>query len=155
MDYRKILVAVGRYEHSLKVFRDAVDLAKKENARLFLLHVVEQKTPDELLDRIGTITDVEQTESIRLLKQYDEQEISRARAWLEELCKEAEEQGVDATEVVEIGNPEELICDVARRLEADLLVLGRTRRGGLIDRFIGSVTSYVLHHTTCNVLVVY
>ncbi len=155
MDYRKILVAVGRYEHSLKVFRDAVDLAKKENARLFLLHVVEQKTPDELLDRIGTITDVEQTESIRLLKQYDEQEISRARTWLEELCKEAEEQGVDATEVVEIGNPEELICDVARRLEADLLVLGRTRRGGLIDRFIGSVTSYVLHHTTCNVLVVY
>ena len=155
MDYRKILVAVGRYEHSLKVFRDAVDLAKKENARLFLLHVVEQKTPDELLDRIGTITDVEQTESIRLLKQYDEQEISRARAWLEELCKEAEEQGVDATEVVEIGNPEELICDVARRLKADLLVLGRTRRGGLIDRFIGSVTSYVLHHTTCNVLVVY
>ncbi len=155
MDYRKILVAVDQYKHSMKVFEEAVELAKKENAQLFLLHVVEQKTPDELMDRIGTYTDIEQTDSIRLLRQYNDQEVSQARAWLGELSEMARDRSVDVMETVEIGDPAELICDIAKRWKADLIVLGRTRRGELLDRFIGSVTNYVVHHTPCSVLLVY
>ncbi len=155
MDYKKILVAVDSYEHSLKVYEDAVEIAKKEKAQLFLLHVLKQKTPDELMDRIGAFSEMEQSESIQVLREFNEHEASFARAWLEELRNKATDSGVDALCAVEIGDPAELICDVAKRWEADLLVIGRTRRSELMDRFIGSVTNYVVHHTPCSILLVY
>ena len=155
MDYKRILVAVDQYKHSLTVFTEALDIAVKEKAQLFLLHVIKQRTPDELMDRIGALGEVEQAESIRMLRQHNELESSRARTWLEELRKKAVDRGVDTLETVEIGDPAELICDIARRWDADLIVLGRTRRSSLLDRFIGSVTHYVIHHTPCSVLLVY
>jgi nucleotide-binding universal stress UspA family protein len=55
---------------------------------------------------------------------------------------------------VEIGDPGQRICDVATEEDVELIVMG-TRDRGLLGRiFSPSVSSYVVSHAPCPVLVV-
>lgn len=40
MEYKKILVAVDQFEHSLEVYEEALDLARKEDAKLMVFHCI-------------------------------------------------------------------------------------------------------------------
>lgn len=55
---------------------------------------------------------------------------------------------------VEIGVPGETILDVAEEEESDLIVMGCRGFGTFRSLFLGSVSSYVLQHAGCPVLVV-
>ena len=60
-----------------------------------------------------------------------------------------------ATEhLVETGEPGPTICAVARRIEADLVVVGSHGHGWLQRVLLGSVSTHVLNHAPCPVLVV-
>jgi nucleotide-binding universal stress UspA family protein len=52
------------------------------------------------------------------------------------------------------GDPREAIVQAAERERADLLVLGSHGRSGLAKMMLGSVSSYVVTHAPCSVLVV-
>jgi nucleotide-binding universal stress UspA family protein len=56
--------------------------------------------------------------------------------------------------VVEIGEPGPTICEVAAREGAEILVVGSHGHGWLQRVLMGSVSTYVLHHAPCPVLVV-
>lgn len=154
MEYKKILVAVDQFEHSLAVYEEALDLARKEDAKLMVFHCIKQDTPAELMGRIGTFAEMDQSESLRIRRQRADEEIVHARAWVEELCKQAIDKGISVESDVEEGNSGPLICDLAAKWGADLIILGRTRRGRLSERFLGSVSNYVIHHTPCSLLLV-
>ncbi len=49
--------------------------------------------------------------------------------------------------------PADALLDVARRVDADLIVVGNVRMQGL-GRLLGSVGNEVSHHAPCNVLIV-
>lgn len=52
-----------------------------------------------------------------------------------------------------LGNPAEVLCELADQVRADLLVVGnRGMQGG--RRFLGSVPNSVSHHSPCSVLIV-
>ncbi len=51
------------------------------------------------------------------------------------------------------GDPERVILAEAERLDADLIVVGNVRMQG-VGRLLGSVGSHVLHHASCNVMIV-
>jgi len=54
---------------------------------------------------------------------------------------------------VRIGNPAEVLCDMAGHLGADVIVVGnRGMQGG--RRFLGSVPNTISHHAPCSVLIV-
>lgn len=55
---------------------------------------------------------------------------------------------------VEIGVPGETILDVAEEEESDLIVMGCRGFGTFRSLILGSVSSYVLQHAACPVLVV-
>jgi nucleotide-binding universal stress UspA family protein len=57
------------------------------------------------------------------------------------------------TEVV-TGDPREAIVDCAEREDVDLVVVGSHGRTGLKKLLLGSVSSHVVSHARCNVLVV-
>jgi len=53
-----------------------------------------------------------------------------------------------------LGDPREVLCDVAREQHADLVVVGSHGRTGLKRLVLGSVASHVVAHAPCTVVVV-
>lgn len=62
--------------------------------------------------------------------------------------------GVKIRTLFEVGDPPLKIREVARREQADLIVMGTHGASRLEDLLFGSVTEKVVHHTGCPVLVV-
>lgn len=57
-------------------------------------------------------------------------------------------------ERIEIGDPGARLCSVAAELMADVIVVGSRGHGAVKRVLLGSVSSYVVHHAQCPVLVV-
>ena len=57
-------------------------------------------------------------------------------------------------QVPRLGNPADEIRKVAETHEADLIVTGATGLGAIGRFFLGSVSTRVVQHATCSVLVV-
>jgi len=52
------------------------------------------------------------------------------------------------------GDPRQTLLDVAQSERADLIVVGSHGRSGLAKMMLGSVSSHVVTHAPCSVLVV-
>jgi nucleotide-binding universal stress UspA family protein len=71
--------------------------------------------------------------------------------------RELVESGVDATLRVVVGvkkDPADLIAEVARELDADVIVVGTRGHGRVAGMLLGSVTQRLLHVAPCPVLAV-
>jgi len=66
----------------------------------------------------------------------------------------AEEAGVETRSVVLRGFPVEAICDAAERFAPQFLVVGSHGWGAMKRALFGSMSTGVLHHAKCPVLVV-
>ena len=73
---------------------------------------------------------------------------------LAEAVRILKDRGLEAKAVERRGDPSDLIIDTATQEGADLIVLGTRRLGGVKRWALGSVSTGVLHHAPCNVLVV-
>lgn len=82
-----------------------------------------------------------------------DQEAQRRRG-LEEAATRLAERGIAAELEVASGDAATAILDVAERSAADLIVMGTRGLGGAERWLIGSVSTKVLHHAPCSVLVV-
>jgi nucleotide-binding universal stress UspA family protein len=71
-----------------------------------------------------------------------------------EAAGRAEEAGVETRTRVLRGFPVELICDAAKMCEPSILVVGSHGRGAMKRALLGSVSSGLVHHAQCPVLVV-
>ena len=85
-------------------------------------------------------------------------ELEGMRHELEELVAGAErklrEVGFATEARVLTGDPRETLLDVARGERADLIVVGSHGRSGIAKMMLGSVSSHVVTHAPCSVLVV-
>ena len=77
-----------------------------------------------------------------------------ATAAIAEAAARAEEAGVETRSVVLRGFPVEAICDAAEKFAPQFLVIGSHGWGAMKRALFGSVSTGVLHHATCPVLVV-
>jgi nucleotide-binding universal stress UspA family protein len=82
-----------------------------------------------------------------------EQEQQRARQ-LDEVVAELAGHGIAATAAPRHGEPAAEILDEADACGAELIVLGTRGLGGAQRWLVGSVSTKVLHHARCSVLVV-
>ena len=62
--------------------------------------------------------------------------------------------GVTTQHLVETGDAGPVICDVAARVGADIVVIGSHGHGLFQRMLIGSVSNHVTHHAPCPVLVI-
>jgi len=62
--------------------------------------------------------------------------------------------GIEVRAVAGVGDPADAIVDEAREWGADLIVVGTRGLGGGQRLVLGSVSTKVLHHAPCDVLVV-
>jgi nucleotide-binding universal stress UspA family protein len=158
MIHRKILVALDKSKHTGKVFQTALDLAKEKVSEIKLLHCVNGNFmvgEASSIGGIGTIGDINIYGNLH--KKYQQklkQEIQKVNDRSEYYCQQALMQKIPATFTCEIGEPGKKICEFAQSWNADLIVLGCRGHSAIAEVLLGSVSSYVIHHAYCSVLVV-
>ncbi|XWS22491.1 hypothetical protein CRYUN_Cryun29cG0039700 [Craigia yunnanensis] len=92
--------------------------------------------------------------SMEFVNSIQEQHKKLALALLEKAKDICAAQGVTAEIITEIGDPRMTICNMAEKLNINLLILGDRGFGKIKRAFIGSVSNYCVHNAKCPVLVV-
>jgi nucleotide-binding universal stress UspA family protein len=139
---RRILHATDFSPASRRAFASALDLARRERARLLLLHVL----PPPSAFRASEAP----TDYLALLAATRRD----AHRRLGVLLARARKTGVSArTRLVE-GAPAPEIARIARSERADVIVIGTHGRTGLARLLLGSVAARVLLLAACPVLTV-
>jgi len=140
-NYKHILLAVDFYENSETVTNKAEDLAKKYQAKLSIVHVVDSLP----------ITDAGYGTDIPFNMDLTAELMAGAKT---RLVKLAEKLGVPEDRLsLEMGSPKTEIIRIAEEKKVDLIVLGSHGRHGL-GLLLGSTANGVLHHASCDVLAV-
>lgn len=146
---KKILVPTDFSDTAQNAFRYALMLADKFNADIELLHVIYPEY--EALDlpvMAAQATKEKAAAAGEVIKEF-------AEIGLAQMHATGQLSGIPALNSdIEIGTPASLIADVARRDEADLIVMGTRGEHNALDRFWGSVTTAVIEHAHCHVWVV-
>jgi nucleotide-binding universal stress UspA family protein len=76
----------------------------------------------------------------------------RAKAYLDECAARVPAELLAGCEV-HVGTPWQGVCDVAKEMNADVIVIGSHGYSGL-DRVLGTTAAKIVNHATCTVLVV-
>lgn len=136
--YKNIVVGYDGSEFSKAAFKEAAFWVKKHGGKVYLVHAV----------------------------YFDSEEFAILPSQLEKrfelggkVCLEAkkaiqEEVGLEAESFVCEGEPPEVLIDIGRGKNADLIALGTYGRRGLKRLLMGSVTTQVILDAPCDVLVV-
>jgi nucleotide-binding universal stress UspA family protein len=137
MNYKKIAVAIDFSKQSLKALDRAITIAKDNSATLLLVNVVDTKT-------FGSIAAYD-------LK-YAEQLKVESEAELDQLKKQALEQGVPAVETLVVqGSPKEILTNLP---EIELIICGETGYNQIEKMMLGSVAERIVRYSKYDVLIV-
>jgi nucleotide-binding universal stress UspA family protein len=150
-EVKKILYATDLSKNSSYAFLYATDLAKRYDAKIVILHVI-QSFPAYGDPYAGIPVLVEQKEP--------EEIVEEIKGHLQEFCRKAEAQigppcvSLVSKILVPCGHPPEEILNAADEEGCDAIVLGTHGKGFLAHTFLGSVSSAVLHRTRKPVFII-
>lgn len=138
---KKIIVPIDFSEHSEYALKTAAKLAKKSNAELLVLHML------ELSDIILTESDSQQQQKAVFFLKLVEQKFE---AFLDkDYLKD-----VNLTPIVKHYKVFSEVNDVAKEHDADLIVMGSHGTSGFKEFFVGSNTERVVRNSETPVLVI-
>jgi nucleotide-binding universal stress UspA family protein len=140
LNLSRLLVAMDFSTSSEAALRSAVVLAKGLNAQVVLVHVSEPSGSSQLE---SVHTNESSESSRRRADQRFRKAISASRA-----------EQVVSDRIMLQGKPIEVILDQAKRVKADLVVMGTHGRRGIKLLMLGSVAGSVVRRAGCPVLVV-
>jgi nucleotide-binding universal stress UspA family protein len=148
--FQRILVAVDGSEGSARASEVAVDLAEKFGSQLFVLNVF-RGYPEYV-----NVFPSAPAPSGEALQAYEAFARKTALEVIGRTVSMAEKKGVRAKPKTSetIGSPVETITDYAVAEKIDLIVMGTRGLGGFKRMLLGSVSSGVVTHAHCPVLVV-
>jgi nucleotide-binding universal stress UspA family protein len=146
---KKILVPTDFSKTSIIALETAFDIAKKAGADIYLLHVVEEATPDSYLisgewqkdnwdDRLFTF---------KLLE--------KAKKQLEKLVQEPRFSAVKLVGELRLGNPFHGMNAIIAEQKVDLVVMGTRGQTNLESMVIGTNTERIVRHSRCPILTVH
>jgi nucleotide-binding universal stress UspA family protein len=148
--FTTVLIPVDGSEHAHKAVEVGSNLAVLFNARVIVLHVMEEIGSSRVPDGLTELEHIEHmhiTES-DVLMAVGKAVVDRAAARCRELgAKQVEEQ-------VTLGNPRREIARLAKDNGADLIVMGRRGLGRFADLVLGSVSHQVTQGADCACLTV-
>ena len=151
-NFKRILVAVDGSESSFKAARVAVRLAKRNEADLLVVSVIQ--TPAHTFMPTQTLTS--QGMNIDGLEGYYKYATRDAQDWIDKVASIATPLGVKVRKSVLKGATSvvQSLTDYASSQAVDLIVVGRKGSGGFKRLLLGSVSNGVVNHAASSVLVV-
>jgi nucleotide-binding universal stress UspA family protein len=148
--FQRILVAVDGSEGSARASEIAVDIAEKFKAQLFALNVF-RGYPEYM-----TLFPSAPSPSGEAIQSYEAYARKAAMEVVGRAVSMAEKKGVKAKPQTSetVGSVVQAITDYAANEKIDLIVMGTRGMGGFKKMLLGSVSSGVVTHAQCAVLVV-
>ncbi len=142
---KSILVPTDFSEYSDRAIKQAVDIAEQNNAKIFLLHVVDRLQqcaidyciPLEVMQKVQSESEKEATKKMQ-----------------EEADKILQSKKIEVAFDVKSGTPYEEILKEQQERTADLIVIASHGRTGILKSLIGSVAERVMREAKCPVLLV-
>jgi nucleotide-binding universal stress UspA family protein len=134
----KLLLSIDGSAFSEGAIGEAIRLARKCSNRLAAISVIETNAELEAI-----------------APQVTEKAAKSAREHLEAVQARAKKEGVECDIITRAGEDSyNYIVDEAVKRRSTMIIMGRRGRSGLKRLMMGSVTSRVIGHAPCNVLVV-
>lgn len=138
--YKHILLATDLSEHSNFVAKRAAQLAAGSGAKISVVHVLGH-TPMAYAGEFSIPIDVQF--ELELKKQAENQ-----------LAKLSKKHGIlPKSQYVVLGSVKLAVSDLAKKIKADLIVVGTHSHQGF-DILLGSQANSILHAAPCDTLVV-
>ena len=146
---KRLLVAIDASPNAVRAGNEAVMLAEKFNAELIVLHVVSIPSYTFAQAEVGSVAP-------SMFQEYYEAAQKEGKIAVDEVVTSAKAKDVKATGVI-LGlavSIVETIIDYAAKNNVDLIVVGTRGRTGFTKLLLGSVSTGILTHAGCSVLVV-
>jgi universal stress protein A len=140
----KILVPTDFSEYSNKALSQAIDIAKQYNAKVFLIHVVEEHT-------IQTVD--EYSIGIEVVQELEGKILGLAKEKMQkQYAKFYQDKSIEIITNIRIGVSYEEILKEEQDKNIDLIVIASLGRTGISKYLLGSVARNVLKGAKCPVL---
>jgi nucleotide-binding universal stress UspA family protein len=141
LKYQNILVAIDGSKEAEWAFKKSIEIAKRNNAKLLLVHVIDTRT-------------------FSMVEAYDRTIAEKVDGFATELLENYQDLALDAgvSDVqyeIEFGSPKVRIPkDIAKKHNVDLIICGATGMSAVERFFIGSVSEHITRSAHCDVLIV-
>ena len=135
--WEKILIATDGSRYSRIAAEKAIDFAKSYGGELRVVSVVD--VPSEFYAEAPNAVD---------------EMISKAKGYVKDIRLQAETEGIKAESFVGEGEAYQIITDLAKKEDVNVIVMSSHGRTGLKRLLMGSVAEKVIGHAPCPVLVV-
>jgi nucleotide-binding universal stress UspA family protein len=147
---KTILVPTDFSKPALWASEVATSIAKKADATLVLLHVVEQPTEGSFNVEGQTAMSDDMEERLYTLKL-----IEKAKEQLAEVAAKVESDGAKVKTELRMGNPFHGMRSIITDHKVDLVVMGTSGKSKFEEVLIGSNTEKVVRYSRCSVLTVH
>jgi universal stress protein A len=137
MTIKRILVPTDFSEPSLKALDYAIDFTRAHDAELLLLHVVEPIRHTRMITDVSEILEHHRAEAAEKIAELEQRTRRHHRK-----CRSE----------VHFGVPYSVIADVAKKWNADLIIIATHGYTGLHHLLLGSVTERVVRIAQCPVM---
>lgn len=139
--YNKILAALDGGDTQLAIARRALSLAHDNKAEVLLAHVIDASELELAGVDLGVYTD----KSLEAIEEALERQLARA---------EQDECIPSVDVVVMAGRTNDCLDEIAEEFNPDLVICGVRGLSNMKYAFVGSVSTFLVRHMKCDVLVV-
>ena len=149
---KKILYTTDLSENSAYVLRYAIDAAKKHDAKIIILHVL------DMMPAIAKV-DITEDKQDKIFKEKITNTMDRIQKRLKVFCEKELKDDPECTERVESievcdGFPAEVILSRADKENCDVIIMGTHAKGIIANTFLGSTAKRVLRRTRKPVFII-
>lgn len=139
--FTKILVPVDGSDNSYKALEAALVLSEKLGSNISVVNVMEQ-------------VPITHIESEKLLNELLEAYKKENQEILSKCSDIAHQKGITIKTVLLQGNPAPAILDYSKKENFDLVIMGSRGMGKFKELILGSVSSKIVHHSPCAIMII-
>jgi len=139
--FTKILVPVDGSDNSYKALEAALILSEKLGSNISVVNVMEQ-------------VPITHIESEKLLSELLEAYKKENQEILSKCSHIAHQKGITIKTVLLQGNPAPVILDYSKKENFDLVIMGSRGMGKFKELILGSVSSKIVHHSPCAIMII-
>jgi nucleotide-binding universal stress UspA family protein len=136
-----MLVPVDGSENSYRALDAALFLSQKLGSDITVLHVMEEVP----------ITHIESQKLLRELLENYEKENEEILSKCSEIARK---KGLTINTILLQGNPASIILDFSKKEKYDIVIMGSRGMGKFKELILGSVSSKIVHHSPCGILLI-
>jgi nucleotide-binding universal stress UspA family protein len=139
--FTKILVPTDGSDNSYRALEAALVFSEKLGSSISVVNVMEQ-------------VPITHIESEKLLNELLEAYKKENQEILSKCSDIAHQKGITIKTVLLQGNPAPVILDYIKKENFDLVIMGSRGMGKFKELILGSVSSKIMHHSPCAVMII-